>query len=281
MVYYGGTPQQSRVVLIWGWHFLAGPNQKLSNSIFIKWGYFGAKLGVQYEVLLNGIPTDLHICVLGLKGDWPALTKLGCLTRHHGREASVKDGAGICHLCLAGQRGHEFHIFDYTKMKASRAPDWPWTKPSSLTTVNSTEPHPTRQILQSGCFSHWTQGCHGGYLCKCYCCLERKHTRVLYLFVFVSFWGVSPKKNVFLYRRKTSEQVTLFDLKIDDMANLIWAWCSLFTTRVIYEGQFVEFAYAATFKDHLRFPQFLVFPFCVACQVQSMVRLFHHCCVFM
>lgn len=135
MVYYGGTPQQSRVVLIWGWHFLAGPNQKLSNSIFIKWGYFGAKLGVQYEVLLNGIPTDLHICVLGLKGDWPALTKLGCLTRHHGREASVKDGAGICHLCLAGQRGHEFHIFDYTKMKASRAPDWPWTKPSSLTTV--------------------------------------------------------------------------------------------------------------------------------------------------
>ena len=48
--------------------------------------------------------------------------------------------------------------------------------------------------------------------------LGKEHTRVLYSFVFVSFWGISPKKNVFLYRRKTCEQVTLFDLKIDDMA---------------------------------------------------------------
>ena len=136
-------------------------------------GLFWGQLGVQYEVLLNGIPTDLHICVLGLKGDWPALTKLGCLTRHHGREASVKDGAGICHLCLAGQRGP---WISYLRLHQDEGFSCTWLamdKAKFVDHCNSTEPHPTRQILQSGCFSHWTQGCHGGYLCKCYCCLER------------------------------------------------------------------------------------------------------------
>ena len=41
-----------------------------------------------------------RIAAIGLKGDWPALDKLGRLFRHFRREA-YPHGQGICHLCLA------------------------------------------------------------------------------------------------------------------------------------------------------------------------------------
>ncbi|CAE7822881.1 unnamed protein product [Symbiodinium sp. CCMP2456] len=41
-----------------------------------------------------------RVAVIGLKGDWPALDKLGRLNRHFRREA-YPHGQGICHLCMA------------------------------------------------------------------------------------------------------------------------------------------------------------------------------------
>ena len=87
------------------------------------------------QVLLDGRPTNLYGCCIGLKGDWPALTKLGELIRHHGRESHVKESLGICHLCKAGQRGFDFHLYDYKTMKGARTDEMPWSEPSSLTTV--------------------------------------------------------------------------------------------------------------------------------------------------
>ena len=66
-----------------------------------------------------------------MKGDWPALVKLGQITRHHGREA--KDSVGICHLCAAGQTNFDFNLFGYNDLVASRTDDLPWDTPSPLT----------------------------------------------------------------------------------------------------------------------------------------------------
>lgn len=75
------------------------------------------------------------MCCIGVKGDWPALCKLGNLQRHYGRESTVSESVGICHLCKAGQPDHPFHIYDYEKMKAARTDDPPWQKASDLTLV--------------------------------------------------------------------------------------------------------------------------------------------------
>ena len=87
------------------------------------------------EVMLQGSQLGLHVCCIGLKGDWPALCKLGNLQRHYGRESTVSESVGICHLCRAGQPNHPFHVFDYEKMKASRSDVAPWDKPSDLTLI--------------------------------------------------------------------------------------------------------------------------------------------------
>ena len=87
------------------------------------------------KVLVDGTPTDLYFCVLGLKGDWPALTKLGNLVRHHGRESQKTESLGVCHLCKAGQPNHDFHKFGVTAMRDARTDVPPWSTPSSLTTI--------------------------------------------------------------------------------------------------------------------------------------------------
>ena len=42
----------------------------------------------------------LRVATVGLKADWPALDKLGRLSRHFRREA-YPSGSGICHYCMA------------------------------------------------------------------------------------------------------------------------------------------------------------------------------------
>lgn len=84
------------------------------------------------HVLLGDAQETLFVSCVGVKGDWPALCKLGGLNRHHGREAHQTASAGICHLCNAGQPGHDFHRFDFTSMLKARTSDLPWTRPSSL-----------------------------------------------------------------------------------------------------------------------------------------------------
>ncbi|CAE7853363.1 unnamed protein product [Symbiodinium microadriaticum] len=86
------------------------------------------------RVVHEGEIKDVFLCMLGLKGDWPALAKLGNLSRHHGRNTWVNmDGYGICHLCNGGRLGHEWHDVSYNnmrKMKEDVPP--PWSRPSDL-----------------------------------------------------------------------------------------------------------------------------------------------------
>ena len=69
------------------------------------------------KVFVRGKPRQLYFCCLGLKGDWPALTKLGQLSRHHLRDSNI-NSPGICHLCKAGQEGFPWHCWDFNSMKA-------------------------------------------------------------------------------------------------------------------------------------------------------------------
>ncbi|CAE6949221.1 unnamed protein product [Symbiodinium sp. CCMP2456] len=88
----------------------------------------------------NGIHIDgvaglkkIYIVVINCKGDWPALTKAGRLSRHHLRDAPASDNPpGICHLCCAGQKGFAWNEFE-TDAKWLHAPSpLPWTTASPL-----------------------------------------------------------------------------------------------------------------------------------------------------
>lgn len=75
----------------------------------------------------------LYLVPLGCKGDWPALVKVGSLTRHFGRKAA-ENGNGICHLCNADQPGHKaWHMLGYGHMLRMRAgASLPWVREPSL-----------------------------------------------------------------------------------------------------------------------------------------------------
>ena len=51
----------------------------------------------------------LFLVPISMKGDWPALVKVGGLTRHFGRQVtgSASSGHGICHFCQADRPGFE------------------------------------------------------------------------------------------------------------------------------------------------------------------------------
>ena len=81
---------------------------------------------------------------IAVKGDWPALAKVGQLTRHFGRQAQQKPGHGICHLCLADKDGYkDWHNLSYDRMLQMRvdAP-MPWhQEPDLLSAVPIQESH--------------------------------------------------------------------------------------------------------------------------------------------
>lgn len=94
-------------------------------------------------VTIDGIQRKIYIVPLGLKGDWPALSKIGSLTRHHGRLTTTKEfGQGICHLCRAGMEGYEsWHIVSYENMVAThREAPPPWRKEPSLVAKLALDP---------------------------------------------------------------------------------------------------------------------------------------------
>eukprot|EP00438_Fugacium_kawagutii_P003442 Skav200195 [mRNA] locus=scaffold2383:347672:348328:- [translate_table: standard] len=86
-------------------------------------------------VNIDGKSEQIFLVTIAMKGDWPALSKLGRLVRHHGRmTVSAEDGKGICHLCHGGMRGHAWHIISYTNMAAMRVDfQLPWSRESDLT----------------------------------------------------------------------------------------------------------------------------------------------------
>lgn len=70
---------------------------------------------------IDGKEQHLFLAALGMKGDWPALSKVAALTRHHGRDTQSRDdGPGICHLCLGGQKGHSWYDVSLNNMKKMR-----------------------------------------------------------------------------------------------------------------------------------------------------------------
>ena len=81
--------------------------------------------------LPSGEHQKLFPVVMGIKGDWGGLAKVGTLTRSYTRDAPTKPyGIGICHLCMAGTESHPWHKVDYDSMvKAHDDPDPPWKDP--------------------------------------------------------------------------------------------------------------------------------------------------------
>lgn len=98
--------------------------------------YNGFKLG-------NG--QRIYICAICMKGDWPALAKVGSLSRHFGRQVKTSGksgGHGICHLCQADRPSFEnWHDVSYENMcyMHSNSPA-PWLiEPSLLKAIRMPE----------------------------------------------------------------------------------------------------------------------------------------------
>ena len=83
-----------------------------------------------------GEQVPLFFCLLGMKGDWPGLVKIGRIERHHLRDTAKGHGVGVCHLCKAGQIGHEWHRWSTSSMESMlHEVDPPWSTPGALTTL--------------------------------------------------------------------------------------------------------------------------------------------------
>ena len=86
-----------------------------------------------YEgITLGG--AQVYFITLGLKGDWPALIKLGHLSRSFMRRQRAEGGkasAGVCHLCRAGQPECAWHVFQEAHMDLlHKDVSEPWVHPS-------------------------------------------------------------------------------------------------------------------------------------------------------
>ena len=87
------------------------------------------------RVKIDGKVQHIYVIALALKGDWPALSKLGRLSRHHGRNPKSKEkGAGICHLCRGGMvDGSDWHDTTYENMAAMHKGMFQFHGPKNLT----------------------------------------------------------------------------------------------------------------------------------------------------
>ena len=88
------------------------------------------------RVVIDGKTTRVYPIVLGLKGDWQGLIKLGKLNRSFLRDSPQKDcPPGICHLCQAGRAGFPWNKFDSRAewlVDPHALDDEPWRQPSPL-----------------------------------------------------------------------------------------------------------------------------------------------------
>jgi len=168
------------------------------------------------------------VALLGVKGDWPALTKLGGLTRHHGREAHKTDSAGICHLCRAGQPGFNFHRFDFTSMQAARTEEMPWLRPSSLSRKVPQSPSKREQFYKIDTFHVGHKGVMGDL---CANAIATRHVQavantkqvLLHVLKVVVLKTTNRKGQTsaiafHVLKSSLSTKVALFDLQIDGMA---------------------------------------------------------------
>ena len=76
---------------------------------------------------------NIYLVCLGLKGDLAALVKLAQLDRNYMRDTISGNGAGICHLCCAGQANHSYHETTFESLaKMRRGAPLPWKNEPSL-----------------------------------------------------------------------------------------------------------------------------------------------------
>ncbi|CAE7402859.1 unnamed protein product [Symbiodinium sp. CCMP2592] len=114
----------------------------------------------------QGRHKKFHAVILAVTGDWPWLCKSGRLLRNFNhavkKPKDAENPTGICHLCLAGRREHDFeHIH-------TERPSWlstflqedPFDEPSVLATLPH-EPGAAASIFR---FDLW-HSCHLG-ICK-------------------------------------------------------------------------------------------------------------------
>ena len=114
-------------------------------------------------VKIDGSAQHVFLVPLALKGDWPALAKLGRLVRHHGRLTyNTEKGKGICHLCQGGMEGHaEWFDTSYNTMLAMRAESpAPWNVEPDLTRLIPMDPSCKANFLKIDVF----HTCHKGFL---------------------------------------------------------------------------------------------------------------------
>ena len=125
---------------------------------------FATNLGSCFEnplvFELEGEAKEIFLCPLGCKGDWPALTKLGALQRHHLRETwSREDGSGICHLCMGGTLGNKWYDISWenmTRMKANCK--LPWNKTPALISLLPCSPEHAAEFFKLDVFHNLHKG---------------------------------------------------------------------------------------------------------------------------
>lgn len=110
--------------------------KKLQNRpLFALVNHLSMQLHALYDegisVTIDGVKQNIFLVPLAMKGDWPALSKIGCLVRHHGRmTVTTEAGVGICHLCNGGVEGYEaWHNLSYDNMVSMHTDvPLPWRK---------------------------------------------------------------------------------------------------------------------------------------------------------
>ena len=76
----------------------------------------------------------IYLVPICLKGDWPALAKIGNLRRHFGCKSDAHDGKGICHLCCADMGDNKsWHDASWDNMLSMRiGMSMPWAKEPAI-----------------------------------------------------------------------------------------------------------------------------------------------------
>ena len=117
------------------------------------------------ELQQAGAPIRLRAITLGLKGDWPALSKIGCLNRHFLREA-YPHGAGICHLCQANTafcpmwHQHDLETAPWVASMSTAPLPWKATGEPSLTSFIQMEPEFKPSFFHIDLFHTCHKGVH-------------------------------------------------------------------------------------------------------------------------
>lgn len=113
------------------------------------------------RVTIDGAPQRIYLIPIGAKGDWPALAKVGTLSRHYGRQAR-QDGKGICHLCCADQAGFKhWHNVSFDSMKAMRTAELPWKKEPCILSALPLVGGDKADFFKADCFHNLHKGVMG------------------------------------------------------------------------------------------------------------------------